>query len=215
MAKRDTPRLGLTGGIGSGKSTATAFLENLGAACISTDDLVHVLLSRPEIVEELRRHFGDKVIAGGDVDRAAMARIVFRDPEALDWLESLLHPHVKRLVDEWAKEQERLPSPPPLIVAEVPLLFESGFDREFDYVLLVTAPEAVRRRRLADKLTGAEFGRRSRRQLDERIKAARSDFVVDNSGSRARLKTALAEVYAVIIAAANESRSGRAARHGR
>jgi dephospho-CoA kinase len=215
MAKRDTPRLGLTGGIGSGKSTATAFLENLGAACISTDDLVHVLLSRPEIVGELQRHFGDKVIAGGDVDRAAMARIVFRDPEALDWLESLLHPHVKRLVDEWAKEQERLPSPPPLIVAEVPLLFESGFDREFDYVLLVTAPEALRRRRLTDKLTASEFGRRSRRQLDERAKAARSDFVVDNSGSRARLKTALAEVYAVIIAAGNESGSGRAERRGR
>ena len=68
----------------------------------------------PEIVEELRRQFGDKVIADGDIDRAALARVVFRDADALDWLESLLHPHVKRLVDEWAREQERSPSPPPL-----------------------------------------------------------------------------------------------------
>jgi dephospho-CoA kinase len=215
MAKRDIPRLAVTGGIGSGKSTATAFLDELGASCVSTDVLVHGLLSVPEIVEGLRRQFGDKVIADGDTDRAALARIVFRDAAALDWLEALLHPHVRRLVDEWARELERSPSPPPLIVAEVPLLFESGFDREFDYVVLVTAPEPVRRRRLADKLTASDFARRSQRQLDEKVKAARSDFVVDNSGSRARLKEALAEVYAFIIAAADESRSGRTARHGR
>lgn len=215
MRKRDIPRLGVTGGIGSGKSTATAFLEGLGAACISSDELVHVLLARPEIVDELRRRFGDAVIAESEVDRPALARIVFRDPEALDWLESLLHPHVERLVDEWAKEQQRSPSPPPLIVAEVPLLFESGFDRQFDYVLLVTAPEPVRRRRLVDKLTESEFGRRSRRQLEEKVKAARSDFVVDNAGSRARLKEAIGEVYATIIAAANERSAGRAAKRGR
>lgn len=215
MAKRDIPRLAVTGGIGSGKSTATAFLDELGASCVSTDVLVHALLSRPQIVEDLRRRFGDGVIADGDTDRAALGRIVFRDVEALDWLESLLHPHVKRMVDEWAEEQERSSSPPPLIVAEVPLLFESGFDREFDYVLLVTAPEAVRRRRLADKVTASDFGHRSQRQLDEKVKAARSDFVIDNSGSRARLKEALAEVYAFIIAAADERRSGRTARRGR
>ena len=162
MAKIDIPRLAVTGGIGSGKSTASAFLDELGASCVSTDVLVHALLSRAEIVEELHRQFGDKVIVDGDIDRAALARVVFRDVDALDRLEALLHPHVKRLVDEWAREQERTPSPPPLIVAEVPLLFESGFDREFDYVLLVTAPEAVRRRRLADKLTASDFGRRSR-----------------------------------------------------
>jgi dephospho-CoA kinase len=215
MAKRDIPRLAVTGGIGSGKSTATAFLDELGASCVSTDVLVHALLSRAEIAEELHRQFGDKVIVNGAIDRAALARVVFRDVDALDQLEALLHPHVKRLVDEWARDQERSPSAPPLIVAEVPLLFESGFDREFDYVLLVTAPEAMRRRRLADKLTASDFGRRSQRQLDEKVKAARSDFVVDNSGSRVRLKEALAEVYAFIIAAADERRSARTARRGR
>lgn len=207
MVKRDIPRLAVTGGIGSGKSTATAYLDVLGASCISTDVVVHVLLSRPEIVAELRRHFGDAVTSNETVDRPALARIVFGDPEALDWLESLLHPHVKRLVNEWATEQSRLPSPPALLVAEVPLLFESEFDRDFDYVLLVTAPEDLRRRRLIDKMSASEFARRSRRQLDEKAKAARSDFVVDNGGSRARLKEAVAEVYAYIIAATNERKS--------
>jgi dephospho-CoA kinase len=215
MAKRDIPHLAVTGGIGSGKSTATAFLEELGAECISSDDLVHVLLSRPDIVEGLRLRFGDGVISQGHVDRPALARIVFNDPEALDWLEALLHPHVRQLVDQWAKERERSASPPPLLVTEVPLLFESGFDREFDYVLLVTASEPVRRRRLASKMTTSEFARRSRRQLDERDKAARSDFVVDNSGSRARLKEAIAEVYVFLIAAAKERTARPAARRGR
>jgi dephospho-CoA kinase len=215
MGKRHIPRLGVTGGIGSGKSTATAFLEDLGAACISSDDLVHVLLTRPEIVAQLRGRFGDAIMAGDEVDRGLLARIVFRDSEALDWLESLLHPHVERMVDEWAAERERSPSPPPLIAAEVPLLFESGFDRQFDFVLLVTAPEAVRRRRLVDKLTDSEFGRRSQRLLDEQVKSARSDFVIDNAGSRGRLREAVSEVYATIIAAANERTFRRAARHGR
>lgn len=214
MVKKDIPRLAVTGGIGSGKSTATAYLDGLGASCISSDAIVHALLSSAEIVEELRRRFGDSVISDGAVDRPALARIVFRDAEALDWLESLLHPHVKRLVNEWAAEQSRLPSPPALLVAEVPLLFESRFDSDFDYVLLVTAPEQVRRRRLVDKVSGSEFGRRARRQLDEKIKAARSDFVIDNGGSRAQLKEALAEVYAYIIAAANE-RAPKAAAGGR
>jgi dephospho-CoA kinase len=215
MAKRDIPRLAVTGGMGSGKSTATAFLEELGADRVLSDELVHALLSRADIAEQLRRRFGDGVLAGATVDRSALARIVFADPEALDWLEELLHPHVRRLIDEWAKERERSPSPPPLLVAEVPLLFESGSERDYDYVLLVTAPEAVRRRRLVDKVTGSEFGRRSRRQLDERAKAARSDFVVDNSGSRAQLREAIAEVYAFVIAAANERTTGPAARRGR
>jgi dephospho-CoA kinase len=209
--KKDIPRLAVTGGIGSGKSTATAYLDSLGASCVSTDAVVHALLAEPEIVEELRRHFGESVISDEAVDRPALARVVFRDLEALDWLESLLHPHVRRLVDEWAVEQSRLQSPPALLVAEVPLLFESGFDRDFDYVLLVTAPESVRRRRLVDKMSGSEFGRRSRRQLDETVKAARSDFVIDNGGSRAQLKGAVAEVYAYIVATANDHGSESAA----
>ena len=202
------PRLGLTGGIGAGKSTACAFLRELGAATISADDLVRELLAEKTVAGRVERHFGPGLVAGEAVDRPALAHLVFADDEALDWLEALLHPQVKRRVEEWARAQDALAQRPPLLVAEVPLLFESGFDRGFDYVMLVTAPENVRRRRLAAKLTKSQFVRRAARQVDEAVKAAGSDFVFDNRSSRHDLKEFVAEVYAQILAAGTGSVTG-------
>jgi dephospho-CoA kinase len=196
------PRLGLTGGIGSGKSTATAYLRDLGAASISADDLVHGLLDRHDITERIADRFGDAVLHEGVVDRPALAQIVFNDDACLDWLEDLLHPEVKRMIGEWARSYESLAPRPPLLVAEIPLLFESGMEGVFDYVLLITAPEPARRKRLAAKLTESQFTRRAERQIDEAEKAARSDFTFDNSASRRHLKEYLGEVYARILAAA-------------
>jgi dephospho-CoA kinase len=195
------PRLGLTGGIGSGKSTACAFLRELGAATISADDLVHELLAEKTVVDRVERHFGPGFVAGEVVDRPALAHLVFEDDEALGWLEKLLHPRVRRRVEEWARAQEALTQRPPLLVAEVPLLFESGLDDGFDYVMLVTAPEALRRKRLTAKLTKSQVTHRAERQIDEAVKAAGSDFVFDNRSSRRDLKEFVAEAYAQIIAA--------------
>jgi dephospho-CoA kinase len=208
MSRHRIPRLGVTGGIGSGKSTATAYLRELGAEAISADDLVHGLLSEPAVVARIGRHFGDGAVAGDEVDRPALARLAFSDAGELDWLEGLLHPHVKRRIGAWAREQEARSPRPALLVIEIPLLFESGMEDAFDHVLLVTAPEATRRKRLTAKLTASEFGRRSARQLPEAEKAARSDYVFDNSGSRRRLKQFLAETYADILAAAARGREG-------
>lgn len=203
------PRLAVTGGIGSGKSSALAFLRGLGAATLSTDDLVHTLLSEPAIAAAVERRFGPEVMIGGEVNRGALARVVFGDHEALLWLESLLHPHVRRMVTEWAAAQQRLVTQPSLLVVEVPLLFETGTMVDmFDCVLLVTAPEEVRRRRLAAKMTHSEFTRRASRQLSEDEKAERSHFAYENRGSRAQLKQFIAETYAAILAcAAAESES--------
>jgi dephospho-CoA kinase len=195
------PRLGLTGGIGSGKSTACAFLRELGAATISADDLVHELLAEKTVVDRVERHFGPGFVTGEVVDRPALAHFVFEDVEALEWLEKLLHPRVRRRVEEWALAQEAAAQRPPLLVAEVPLLFESGLDDGFDYVMLVTAPEALRRKRLTAKLTRSQFTHRAERQIDEAVKAAGSDFVFDNRSSRRDLKEFVAEAYAQIIAA--------------
>ena len=195
------PRLGLTGGIGSGKSTACAFLRELGAATISADDLVHELLAEKTVAGRVERHFGPGLVAGEAVDRPALAHLVFEDDDALEWLEKLLHPRVRRRVEEWARAQEALAQRPPLLVAEVPLLFESGLDDGFDYVMLVTAPEALRRKRLTAKLTRSQFAHRAERQIDEAVKAAGSDFVFDNRSSRRDLKEFVAEAYAQMIAA--------------
>ena len=190
----------MTGGIGSGKSTATAFLAELGAAVVSADELVHHLLEEQAIIERVERHFGGDVLEEEQVDRPSLARIVFNDAGELVWLESLLHPHVKRLIEDWARGQEARRPRPPLLVAEVPLLFETGMADLFDYILLVTAPEAARRRRLTAKVTAEEFARRAARQLPEDEKAERSDFVVENVGSREGLKRYVGQIYATILA---------------
>ena len=190
----------MTGGIGSGKSTATAFLAELGAAVVSADELVHDLLAEQAIISRVERHFGGEVLEDDEIDRPALAQVVFNDAGELVWLESLLHPQVKRLIDSWAREQEARRPRPPLLVAEVPLLFETGMADVFDYVLLVTAPEAARRKRLSAKVTASEFARRAARQLPEADKAGGSDFLFENVGGREGLKAYVGEVYASILA---------------
>jgi dephospho-CoA kinase len=97
-----------------------------------------------------------------------------------------------------------------LLVVEVPLLFETGMDAVFDQVLLVTAPESVRRKRLVAKLTDSEFRKRTAQQLDERAKAARSDFIFANTGSRKHMKEFIAETYTAVIVAAGEQNAAHA-----
>jgi dephospho-CoA kinase len=195
------PLLGLTGGIGSGKSTALAYLHELGAATISSDDIVHGLYSTGEVVDRIRAHFGDAVVDGaGGISRPALAGIVFSDEDELRWLEDLLHPYVRAAVADWIGAQQKARPRPALIVVEVPLLFETGFDRRFDYVMLITAPDDVRRRRLTAKLTDSEFRRRRAQQLPEEEKIARSDFVFDNTGPRKALREFVGQTVASILA---------------
>jgi dephospho-CoA kinase len=200
MTAHRIPRLGVTGGIGSGKSTATAFLAGLGAEVVSADELVHHLLAEQAIISRVERHFGGDILDDERIDRPALAQVVFNDAGELVWLESLLHPHVKRLIDTWARQQEARRPQPPLLVAEVPLLFETDMAEVFDFILLVTAPETARRKRLSAKVTASEFARRAARQLPEPEKAQRSDFVFENVGGRDGLKAFVGEVYASILA---------------
>jgi len=197
------PRLAVTGGIGSGKSTALAFLAELGAVTLSSDAIVHEVYASAEIVGALDGRFGPPVVLDGCVHRAALSEAVFEDEEALVWLERLTHPLVRRRIEEWARTHEASPEPPELAAVEVPLLFESGQMLDlFDCVLLVTAPADVRRRRLAVKMTPEDFDRRVARQMSEAEKAERSHFVFENTGSRTALRDYLAEVVASILACA-------------
>jgi dephospho-CoA kinase len=195
------PLLGLTGGIGSGKSTALAYLHELGAATISSDDIVHGLYSTADVVDRIREHFGDAVVDGaGGIIRPALAGIVFSDQDELRWLEDLLHPFVRAAVADWIDAQRLARPRPALIAVEVPLLFETGFDERFDHIMLITAPDDVRRRRLAAKLTDSEFLRRRVQQLPEEEKIARSDFVFDNTGPRKALREFVGQTVASILA---------------
>src|SRR5919202_409769 len=176
------PFVGLTGGIAAGKSEALDALERLGAATLSTDAVVHELLTTGEVRAALVERFGDEVAPDGDIDRAAVADVVFGDDERREWLEGLLWPRVGQRVWDWRREVERRDPPPPAAVVEVPLLFESGMEDGFDRTIAVVADESVREERAGGRgHTGVAS--RTSRQLSQDEKAARADVVVRNEGS--------------------------------
>jgi dephospho-CoA kinase len=192
------PFVGLTGGLGAGKSTALAALERLGAATLSTDAVVHELYSSPEVRDAVVGRWGADVAPGGSVDRAAVARHAFADPGDRAWLEGLLWPLVGARVVAWREEQEAREPPPPAAVVEIPLLFEAGMDDAYDATIAVIADEDVRATRAAAR---GHHGvdERAARQLLQAEKAARATHVVENSLSVQELERALAGVLAKLV----------------
>jgi dephospho-CoA kinase len=192
---RRVPFVGLTGGLGAGKTTALAALERLGAATLSTDAVVHELYGSDEVRDAVVARWGPDVAPGGIVDRAAVARRAFADPAERAWLEGLLWPLVARRVADWRAEQERRDPPPAAAVVETPLLFEAGMEDAYDATIAVVADEAVRARRAAARRHHA-LDERAARQLGQDEKVARATHAVENSGSLEELERRLAEVLA-------------------
>jgi len=174
----------ITGGIGAGKSEALAAFERHGAAVISSDEIVHRLLREDvEIRDALRERFGDGLFAdNGDVDRSALAEIVFADREALDWLEGLLHPRVVQEYMGWREQLAELDDPPRVSATEVPLLYEVGGQERFDAVVVVTAPPEIRGAR-----SEVAAGEREPRLLPDSVKVAQADFAYVNDDSLEKL----------------------------
>src|SRR3954453_8228022 len=138
------PFVGLTGGIAAGKSEALEAFERLGAATLSTDAVVRDLLTGGEVRDMLVERFGDAVAPDGEIDRGAVAEVVFGDDEQRKWLEGLLWPRVGQRMWEWRQEVDGQEPPPPAAVVEVPLLFESGMEDAFDETIAVVADEPMR-----------------------------------------------------------------------
>jgi len=187
------PFVGLTGGLGAGKSTALDVLRELGAETISSDAVVHELYGEPELRDAVVARWGPEVAPGGVVDRAAVARRVFADEDERRWLEQLLWPLVGARVAEWlGAARERVPVPPAAVV-EVPLLFEAGLADAYDATIAVLAAEEVRSERAAAR--GHEHvGERDARQLSQEEKAAKATFVVRNDGTIGELRAQLSDV---------------------
>ncbi|HXF98098.1 MAG TPA: dephospho-CoA kinase [Gaiellaceae bacterium] len=183
----------ITGGIGAGKSTALASFRRHGAATVSSDEIVHHLLrSDPEVKAALVERFGEGILGPDGVpDRERIALRVFRDREALDFLEKLLHPRVSREYLQWREQLARLPDPPRVCVTEVPLLYEVGAESRFDKVVLITAPAKLREAR-----RGGRKDDREARLLPDREKAKRADFVYVNTGTPEELDAWVAGVMA-------------------
>jgi len=189
----------ITGGIGAGKSEALASFRRHGAATVSSDEIVHRLLrEEPVVGKTLVERFGERILdEAGQIDRAAIAAIVFADSEALQWLESLLHPLVVQEYLEWREQLAALPNPPPLTATEVPLLYEVGGQERFDAVVVVTAPPKVRAGR-----TEVDAEEREPRLLPDTVKVAQADFAYVNDGSLEDLDAFIGEVMKELTAEA-------------
>jgi dephospho-CoA kinase len=184
------PFVGLTGGIAAGKSEALSALERAGAATLSSDAVVHELLTTGDVRDALVERFGDEVAPGGEVDRSAVAEVVFGDPEQRKWIEGLLWPRVGERIAEWREQLEHADPRPRAAVVEVPLLFESGMEGIFDRTIAVVADETVRNERAGARgHRGVES--RTSRQLTQEEKAQRADIVVRNDGTLDDLQRAL------------------------
>jgi dephospho-CoA kinase len=189
--------VGLTGGIGAGKSTALAALARLGAATLSTDAVVHSLYGVDEVRDAVVERFGAAVAPGGAVDRAALAEVAFASSEGREWLEGLLWPRVGLRIQEWRLATLAAQPRPRVLVVEVPLLFEAGIDGLFDATLAIIASEPLRIERAARRGHRA-LEQRAARQLSQQEKAARSTYVVQNDGDVADLEHKLSSVLGIL-----------------
>jgi len=195
---------GLSGGIGSGKSTVAALLAELGARVIDADAIVHELQA-PEspLLAELAEAFGSDILdASGALDRAALGAIVFRDAEARTRLGAIMHPRVG--VEMMRRIATARDADVDLVVLDIPLLFEgmkagTGISRQlaFDATVVVHVPEALQTERQVarDGCTSEEALRRIRAQLPIDEKRDMADFVIDNSGSREETERQVRDLY--------------------
>lgn len=191
------PFVGLTGGIGAGKSTALAAFARLGAATLSTDAVVHELYGAAAVRDAVVSRFGGDVAPDGVVDRGALAERAFATEADREWLEHLIWPLVGSRIAEFHQESARRRPPPRAVVVEVPLLFESGSDHGFDATVAIVADEALRRRR-AERRGHRALPERGARQLSQEEKAAKSTYVVANNGDIEELELKLSSVLEML-----------------
>ena len=171
-------RIGITGGIGSGKSTVSKIFEVLGAPVYYADDASKRLMNEDEEVKEkLRSVFGEGVYANGTLNRQYLSSIVFNDPLKLALLNSIVHPATIKDAEDWMLKQTA-----PYAIKEAALIFESGSQEHLDKVIGVYAPAAVRIHRVLqrDNVTREEVLGRMSKQIDEDIKMRLCDYVIKN-----------------------------------
>jgi dephospho-CoA kinase len=196
--------IGLTGNIGSGKSTVAQLLSERGATIIDADVLARRAVEvGTAAYSSIVERWGTSILAAdGLIDRAALRRIVFSEPQELEQLNTIVHPEVERmraaLVEQARQRGDRL------VVCDVPLLFERRMTDAFDRIVLVDAPRPVRLERLVRErgLRETEAMGMIVAQMPAELKRARADFVIDNVGTLTQLDQRVTEVWAALLAAA-------------
>lgn len=190
-------RAGLTGGIASGKTTVARMFEELGARIADADVLARQVLDEPSIQFAIREHFGPSVLEEDSrISRSALGRCIFSSPEERAWLNTLMHPRIRRLLD---RELERLEAAgfSGLVLADVPLLLESDAPGRYGPVILVYCPAELQLERLMkrDGSDAEEAASRLSAQMPMEEKRERADYIIDNGGSIARTRRQVRTLY--------------------
>ncbi|MBW3630763.1 MAG: dephospho-CoA kinase [Gemmatimonadetes bacterium] len=193
-------KVGLTGNIGSGKSTVARIWASLGAELVDADRLARLVVEpgTPSLRAVVERWGPGVLDAGGALDRSALREIVFADPAERAALEAILHPAIAELRDQEYRRLKRAGAA--TVIADIPLLFEAGLEDEFDVVVLVDAPEAVRRERIVrDRgLAPEQADRMITAQMPAAEKRQRADLVIENDGSKEDLESRARAAWAFI-----------------
>jgi dephospho-CoA kinase len=182
-------KIGLTGGIGSGKTTVAQIFEVLAIPVYYADQAAKDLMNRdPELKNQIISAFGAEVYKEGTLDRSYLAELVFADPEKLALLNSFVHPATFKDSSSWMQMQKTS-----YAVKEAALIFEAGLENFFDYIICVTAPENLRLQRVMgrDHTSAENILKRMLQQMDENEKINRCDFVIVNDGIKALLPQVL------------------------
>ncbi|MCD2421690.1 dephospho-CoA kinase [Niabella pedocola] len=190
-------KVGITGGIGSGKTLVAAIFHTLGIPVYDADAAAKRLMNTSaEIREQIVRLFGNDTYRGQQLDRAVLASKVFSDPEKLKQLNQVVHPVTIRDSQDWFTKQAA-----PYAIKEAAIFFESGSDRYVDYMIGVTAPEALRIRRTMERnhITEEQVRERMQQQMDEAEKMRRCHFVIDNSETTSLIAQVM-EIHQQILA---------------
>lgn len=188
--------IGLTGGIGSGKSVVSKIFSILGIPVYDADSAARRLMNEhPEIRRQLTGYFGPEAYIEETLNRSFIASIVFQNPEKLEWLNALVHPHTIADAAEWAAQQKA-----PYVIKEAALMFESASFHHTDAVIGVSAPQHLRLQRAMqrDKASREDVLKRMERQLDERVKIKLCDYVIVNDEQQAVLPQTL-QVHQLLL----------------
>lgn len=177
--------VGLTGGIGSGKSLAAQFFSQLGALVIDADQLARAAIERgSEGFDEVLLRFGDTVLKNGDIDRVALGQIVFENPQAKKDLEEIIHPRIRAEFEEAVASL----NPGQIMVYEIPLLFETNAADRFDFIITVESDPEVRKQRLrARGMFHSDIEKRMASQATEEERRSIADCVLTNDGTEDEL----------------------------
>ncbi|TDO83201.1 dephospho-CoA kinase [Flavobacterium chryseum] len=187
-----TKVIGLTGGIGSGKTTIAKFFSELGVPVYIADDGAKKVMQSESIIEEIKKVFGESLFENNILNRAKLAEIVFNDKDKLAQLNAIVHPAVKNDFEVWLLQHKNYEC----IIYEVAILFESGRYKECDFIITVTAPEETRIERVLkrDNTTRDQVLSRMQMQWSDEKRISRSNFVINNDN----LKNARKEVVKIL-----------------